>query len=172
MTVDGCSSNSGMEQVWEEYVAQTHIHRDVEGALKLMTEDAAILYLPVLTGARGKPQLRDFLSHDFMGRMPSDIRVTRRSTVVNEADEQLIEENLLLFTHSTVMPWMLPSLAPTQRRVELLVVHIVSFREEKIKSVRSYWDHEVLLQQLDSTVVPTHHHRSALDQLIEYTKST
>jgi len=52
------------------------------------------------------------------------------------------------FTHTQEMPWMLPGIAPTNRRVEVPLVAIVGFREGKVAFERVYWDQASVLKQI------------------------
>jgi carboxymethylenebutenolidase len=46
------------------------------------------------------------------------------------------------------MPWLLPDLAPTQRKITIDVVVIAQFRGDKLACERIYWDHASVLRQV------------------------
>jgi carboxymethylenebutenolidase len=46
------------------------------------------------------------------------------------------------------MPWILPGVPPTGRRVELAVVAVIEFRDGKIASEHIYWDQASVLVQV------------------------
>lgn len=46
------------------------------------------------------------------------------------------------------MDWMLPGIAPTLKRVEVAVVRIVQFRDDKLAHEHIYWDQASVLVQL------------------------
>jgi carboxymethylenebutenolidase len=52
------------------------------------------------------------------------------------------------FTHTVRMDWMLPGVAPTGKRVEIPLVAIVRFRDNKLAHEHIYWDQASLLVQL------------------------
>jgi carboxymethylenebutenolidase len=55
------------------------------------------------------------------------------------------------------MPFWLPDIAPTGRRVEIPVVVVMGFEDGKVASEHIYWDQASLLAQiglLDTTNVP------------------
>ena len=52
------------------------------------------------------------------------------------------------FTHDRDMPWLLPGVAPTHRRAEVLTVAVVGFERRLIRSQRIHWDHAMLARQL------------------------
>jgi carboxymethylenebutenolidase len=52
------------------------------------------------------------------------------------------------FTHTQEIPWMLPGIAPTNRRVEIPLVAIVRFRGDKLAHEHIYWDQASVLKQI------------------------
>jgi carboxymethylenebutenolidase len=46
------------------------------------------------------------------------------------------------------MPWMLPGVAPTNKRVEIPLVAIVRFRDGKLAHEHIYWDQASVLKQI------------------------
>lgn len=55
------------------------------------------------------------------------------------------------------MPWILPGVAPTNQKVEIVVVSIAGFRAGKVWNERVYWDQASVLFQvglLDPEEVP------------------
>ena len=59
-----------------------------------------------------------------------------------------MEELIYQFTHTIEMPWMLPGIAPTGRRVEVALVVLIDFVDGKISGERIYWDQATVLAQL------------------------
>ena len=43
-----------------------------------------------------------------------------------------VDEMIVSFTHTQEMPWMLPGIAPTHRRIEVPLAAIVRFREGRL----------------------------------------
>lgn len=125
-------------ELWESHTAHEFSTRDTEATLETMVEDAYVNHIPVLTGGNGKPALRAFYSQDFIPAMPPDTALTPISRTVG--DNQLVDEMIFSFTHTMEMPWMLPGVAPTGRRVEIPLVAIVRFRDGKIAHEHIYWD--------------------------------
>jgi carboxymethylenebutenolidase len=52
------------------------------------------------------------------------------------------------FTHDRELPWLLPGVAPTFRRAEVLAIAVVGFERTRIRSQRVLWDHATLAAQL------------------------
>jgi carboxymethylenebutenolidase len=139
-------SNSGLSELWQEHTAHEFSTKDTEATLATMVEDAYVNHVPVMTGGYGKEALRAFYSHDFIPRMPPDTTLTPVSRTVGT--DQLVDEMIFSFTHSQEMPWMLPGVAPTYKRVEIALVAIVKFRDGKLAHEHIYWDQASVLKQI------------------------
>jgi carboxymethylenebutenolidase len=59
-----------------------------------------------------------------------------------------VDEMIFSFTHTQEMPFMLPGIAPTYKRVEVPLVAIVHFRNGKLAHEHIYWDQASVLKQL------------------------
>jgi len=138
--------NPDLSALWEEHTAHEFSTRDTEATLATMVEDAYVNHIPVLTGGRGKAELRRFYSTDFIPKMPPDTKLTPVSRTVGQ--DQLVDEMIFSFTHSIEMPWMLPGVAPTNKRVEVPLVAIVHFRDGKLAHEHIYWDQASVLKQI------------------------
>ena len=72
-------------------------------------------------------------------------------------DDQLVEEMVISFTHTTPIDWLLPGIPPTGKKVEMAVTVIVGFKEGKISHEHIYCDQAGVLVQvglLDSSGLP------------------
>ena len=137
---------SDLARLWEEHTQHEFATRDTEATLATMVEDAYVNHIPVLTGGFGKRALRRFYSQDFIPSMPPDTKLTPISRTVGI--DQLVDEMVFSFTHTQEMPWMLPGIAPTNRRVEVPLVAIVRFRDGKLAHEHIYWDQASVLKQI------------------------
>jgi carboxymethylenebutenolidase len=133
-------------QLWEEHTKHEVATRDAEATLATMVNDAYVNHIPVMTGGSGKDALRHFYSRDFIPSMPADATLTRISRTVGE--DQIVDEMIFRFTHTLEMPWMLPGIAPTNRRVEVPLVAIGHFRDDKLAHEHIYWDQASVLKQI------------------------
>ena len=134
-----------LERLWAEHLKGEFETRDVEATLATMVEDAYVNHMPVNTGARGKEALRAFYRDDFIPSWPEDVQMTPVNRVVGTA--QLVDELHCEFTHSRPMPWFLPNVAPTHKRISMDFVVVVQFRGDKLACERIYWDHASVLRQ-------------------------
>jgi carboxymethylenebutenolidase len=138
--------SADLSKLWEEHTNHEFVTRDTEATLATMVEDAYVNHVPVMTGGAGKAALREFYSRHFIPSMPPDTQLTPISRTAGE--DQLVDEMIFSFTHTQEMPWMLPGVAPTNRRVEVALVAIVRFREGKLKHEHIYWDQASVLKQI------------------------
>jgi carboxymethylenebutenolidase len=135
-----------LQQLWEEHVRHEFATHNTEETLATMVEDAYVNHIPVLTGGVGKDELREFYSKRFIPQMPPDTEMTPVSRTIG--NDQLVDEMVFKFTHTSRMDWMLPGIAPTGKRVEVPLVAIVRFREGKLAHEHIYWDQASVLVQL------------------------
>jgi len=135
-----------LERLWAEHLAGEFTTKDVEATLATMVDDASVNHVPVNTGGRGKEQLRRFYRDDFIPSWPDDLQMTLTNRVV--AENQLVEELHLRFTHSRRMEWFLPGLPPTGKVVDIDLVVVVQFRGDKLAGERIYWDQATVLRQV------------------------
>jgi carboxymethylenebutenolidase len=63
-------------------------------------------------------------------------------------ESQLVEELAISFTHTTAIDWLLPSVAPTGKPVEIAVAVVVGFKDGKISHEHIYWDQASVLVQV------------------------
>ena len=56
-----------------------------------------------------------------------------------------MDELLFEFTHTVGMPWILPGVPPTGKRVRIPLVVVVKFEGAKLLAERIYWDQASLL---------------------------
>jgi carboxymethylenebutenolidase len=148
-------AQEALRRLWEEHVKYEFSTRNTEDTLATMVDDAYVNHIPVLTGGVGPDELREFYSKRFIPQMPPDTEMTPVSRTIGE--DQLVDEMVFKFTHSTRMDWMLPGVAPTGKRVEVPLVAIVRFRDGKLAHEHIYWDQASVLVQiglLDAAKLP------------------
>jgi carboxymethylenebutenolidase len=137
---------SSLTALWDQHLASEFTTRDTEATLATMVPDAYVNHIPVLTGGVGVDALREFYSKRFIPRMPADTTITPLSRTVG--DNQVVDEMIFQFTHTIEMDWMLPGVAPTNRRVEVPLVVIVHFRDGRLAHEHIYWDQASVLVQI------------------------
>ena len=146
-------TNCDLSAIWDRHTVDEFQTRDTEATLSTMVEDAYVNHVPVMTGGQGKDQLRRFYSHDFISKMPPDTALHSISRTVGA--NRLVDEMIFSFTHTIEMPWMLPGIAPTHKKVEIPLVAIVGFRDRLLSHEHIYWDQASVLKQIGLLSDPT-----------------
>ena len=140
------SSQQAMVATWEEHMRAEFELLNVDSTLATMVEEPYLVNIPTLVGGDDQKGVRDFYTNHMIGQFPADMAIVPVSRTVG--NDRLVEELVLKFTHTTKMDWMLPGVAPTGKKVEVPVVVIVGFKDDKIESERIYWDQSSVLVQL------------------------
>jgi carboxymethylenebutenolidase len=140
-------------RLWEDHVKHEFETRDTVATLETMVPDAYVNHVPVLTGGVGVDALRTFYSRDFISAMPPDTTIVPVSRTVG--DDQLVDEMIFSFTHTQPMPWMLPGIPPSNRKVQVPLVAIVRFRDDKLCHEHIYWDQASVLKQIGLLTDPS-----------------
>jgi carboxymethylenebutenolidase len=142
-------------QLFDQHVALEFQAKDVDATMSTMVENPTVIHVPVLTGGRSKGQLHNFYRDSFIPAWPDDTEVEQLSRTVGT--QRVVDELIIRFTHTVEMPFWLPGIAPTGRKVEIPLVVVMGFEEDKVASEHIYWDQASLLAQIgliDSTNFP------------------
>jgi hypothetical protein len=81
--------------------------------------------IPTLTGGIGADELKRFYSEYFTN--PPLMKITLLSRTIGT--DLVVDEMHIRFKHTQEMPWILPGVPPTDKKVEILVVSIVALKE-------------------------------------------
>lgn len=104
-----------------------------------------VTYFPTLTGGVGADELERFYDEFFLQDNPPSTRLTLLSRTIGA--DRIVDEVHITFKHTQEMPWILPGVPATGKRVEVLVVSIVTVRGGKVYSEHVYWDQASVLVQ-------------------------
>jgi carboxymethylenebutenolidase len=135
-----------LSSLFDAHVASEFAAKDAGATMETMTDDPTVIHVPVLTGGRGADELHAFYRDWFIPSWPDDVELVPLSRTVD--DERVVDEFIVRFTHSREMPYWLPGIAPTGRRVEVPHVVIMGFQNGKVAYEHIYWDQAGLLVQL------------------------
>ena len=136
-----------LEELWDQHLDATLVRRDLEGALRDLVDEPSVQHLPGMTGAVGRAAVERFFAVELLPHLPDDLTRDRVTRTVDRF--RLVDETTVSFTHDRELPWLLPGVAPTDRRAEVLTVTIVSFQRGRISAQRTLWDHATLAGQLE-----------------------
>jgi len=119
------------------------------------TRQPHVTYLPTLTGGIGAEELQQFYADYFLATNPPSTKLTLLSRTIGV--DRVVDELHLAFKHTQETPWILPGVPPTNKRVEIVLVSIVTLRGGKLCHEHVYWDQASVLMQvglLDPHLVP------------------
>jgi carboxymethylenebutenolidase len=143
---DEMSPTPDLGAVFDEHVANEFVAKDLDATMQTMTDDPYVWHVPPLTGASGAEAVRAFYGSQFIGHTPADAVLVPISRTV--AADRVIDEFVLEFTHDIELPWMLPGVAPTGRRVRIPTVVVMGFDGDKVAYGHIYWDQASVLVQI------------------------
>lgn len=131
---------------FDEHVASEFVAKSVDATMRTMISEPYVWHVPPLTGASGGEDVRRFYSSQFINHTPADAVLTPIARTVS--GDRVIDEFVLEFTHDIELPWMLPGVAPTGRRVRIPTVVVMGFLEDKVAYEHIYWDQASVLVQI------------------------
>lgn len=137
---------AAIEDVWERHTKSEFVDTDVEATMETMTDDPSVLHVATSVGARGRDSVRAFYRNHFIGHQASDMTLQPTSRTVTL--ECLVDEMTISFTHDTVIPWILPGVEPTGRRVTVPIVTVIGMRDGLVHTEHIYWDQATVLAQI------------------------
>ena len=123
-----------------------------------------VTYIPTLTGGIGADELQEFYSQ-YIGN-PKSLKLTLVSRTIGA--DRIVDEIHVRFKHTQEMPWILPGVPPTQKRVQILVVSVVTLRGGKLYHEHVYWDQASVLLQigaLDPNAIPESAKKLGIEKL-------
>ena len=156
--------------LWEAHCRHEFETRDVDATMATMVARPYVNHVPTMTGGvghdqvqidgrdlgRGSPvnvgeaigddQLKRFYKYHFIGGNPADTALKPISRTVGA--DQIVDEMLFSFTHTSEIDWMLPGVPPTGKRVEIPLIAIVRFEGDKVAHEHIYWDQASVLVQV------------------------
>jgi carboxymethylenebutenolidase len=141
--------------LWDAHVMHEFETRDVDATMATMVKEPYVNHIPTMTGGVGHKKLHHFYTNYFVHSNPPDMTSIPISRTVGAT--QVVDEALVSFTHSVEIPWMLPGIAPTGRRIEVALLSVVKFRGDKLWHEHIYWDQATVLAQLgliDQAILP------------------
>ncbi len=132
--------------LFDQHVALEFQAKDADATMETMVQRPTVIHVPVLTGGRDTEQLRTFYRDSFIPAWPEDTEVEQVSRTVGV--DRAVDELIIRFTHTVEMPFWLPGIEPTGRRVEIALVVVMGFDDDKVSSEHIYWDQASLLAQI------------------------
>jgi hypothetical protein len=144
-----------LEALWNTHMRLEFAEKDADKTMATMVAHPVLNCAPTMTGGIGHDQLRRFYADFFMPNIPPDMRIRLLSRTVGV--DRVVDEMFVSFTHTTEIPWMLPGVPPTNKRVEVVLVTVVCVRGGKLYHEHIHWDQATVLVQiglLDPKYIP------------------
>ena len=148
-------AQENMVKMWDLHLASEFQTKDLEATMATMTAEPSVNHVPVMTGGVGQTAVRHFYGTYFLPYHPLDTETIPVARTIGH--ERIVDQIIHQFTHTMEMPWILPGVPPTGKRVQIAVVAVVNFQDGKIASEHIYWDQASVLAQigfLDSGELP------------------
>ena len=139
-------SQQAMVDLFQKHV-QAELDGDLETTMATMTDSPHLNHVPTMMGGVGREGVRAFYRDHLVGKFfPPDVKMVAISRTVGES--QIVEEMVISFTHTTVIDWMLPGVAPTGKPVEAAFAVVVGVKDGKVSHEHIYWDQASVLVQI------------------------
>jgi len=109
-----------------------------------------------LTGGIGGEELQRFYGEFFFSGAPdpkkrqqqqSSLALTTTLLSRTASTDRVVDELHVSLRHRVEVPWLLPGIPPTGRKVEVILVSIMALRGGKLVSEHVYWDQASVLLQ-------------------------
>jgi len=135
-----------MVAVFEKHVG-AELAGDLDATMATMSDAPHLNHVPTMAGGVGQSGVRNFYRDHLVGKFfPPDVKMVSVSRTVGQ--DQVVDELFISFTHTTVIDWLLPGVAPTGKAVEMAVAVIVGFQGDRISHEHIYWDQAGVLVQI------------------------
>ena len=135
-----------LSSAWDQHLASEFGAKNADEAVATMTAQSYVNMIPLMVGARGRDEVREFYANHFLSQIPPDMEIVPVSRTIGQG--QVVDEVIMRFTHSIRMDWLLPGIPPTAKHVELPLVAIIQFDGDKIAHEHIYWDQASVLVQI------------------------
>ena len=135
-----------LSALWDKHCEYEFGTRNVDDTMATMVAQPYVNHIPTMTGGVGYTELYRFYTHHFVHGNPPDMALAPISRTIGA--NQVVDEFILSFTHTTEIDWLLPGIAPTGRKVEIPMLGVIRFRGDKLCHEHIYWDQASVLVQV------------------------
>lgn len=148
-------AQQAMIQLLQEHM-DAELAGDLETTMSTMSAEPHLNHVPTMAGGVGADGVRAFYRDHLVGQFfCPDVQFQSVSRTVGA--DTIVEEIFISFTHTTMVAFVLPGVAPTGRKIEMAAVVVVGFDGNRISHEHIYWDQASVLVQaglLDPTGLP------------------
>ncbi|WP_299494771.1 hypothetical protein [uncultured Shewanella sp.] len=157
--------------IFDEHMAAEFDHKNINDTMATMSEDPYVINIPTLRGGDNYQAVKHFYNTEFIGQFPDDMDIEVISKSFNT--DLLVTELVMSLTHDREIPWLLPNISPSYKKISFFTIVIVNFKDEKVDSERIYWDQGSVLAQvglIDEKKLPVNG-QACVHKLLELVKS-
>ncbi|MCL1125577.1 ester cyclase [Shewanella surugensis] len=159
--------------IFEEHMAAEFEQKSIHDTMATMDNNPYVINIPTLRGGDNYHDVREFYEKEFIGHFPDDMKIEVISKSFNT--DLLVTELVMSLSHDQEIPWLLPNVAPTNKKIAFftIVIVIVNFKDGKVASERIYWDQASVLAQvglIDEEKLPVNG-QGCVHKLLELVKS-
>ena len=144
-----------LEAIWDGHTRLEFEEKNADKTMATMVGQPYVNHGPTMTGGIGRDELRRFYAEFFIPGNPPSLKIRLLSRTVGA--DRVVDEMLVKFTHTTEIPWMLPGIPPTEKKVEVVLVSVVCIRGGKLYHEHIHWDQATVLVQIgliDPNLIP------------------
>src|SRR3954464_6074724 len=106
-----------MVALFEKHVG-AELEGDLDTTMATMSDDPHLNHVPTMAGGVGQSGVKAFYRDHLVGKLfPPDVKMT--SALRTAGEDQVVDEMVISFTHTTIVDWLLPEVAPTGKPVEM-----------------------------------------------------
>jgi len=135
-----------MLAVLEKHIA-AEMQGDMDTTMSTMSANPHLLNVPNMIGGDGYEGVKQFYANHLVGKFfPPDVKFETVSITVGRT--RVVQELVISFTHTVELEWMIPKIAPTNKKVEIAFVVVAGIENLKLTHEHIYWDQASVLLQL------------------------
>jgi carboxymethylenebutenolidase len=135
-----------LNDLWDEHLRTEFDAHSADEALATMVENPHVNAVPVVMGGNGKEGVHQFYAEYFLAQIPPDTEMVPVLRTIGQG--RLVDEMVFRFTHSIQMDWILRGVRPTGKRVEIAMLVVVQFDDDRLAHEHVYWDQASVLVQV------------------------
>lgn len=135
-------------------IVNASVRGNIDKVMKHLDDYGHVINAPSLVGGVGAEDLESFYRTFFHPLPPSYTSKLLSRTI---GADRVVDELFISFKHSQPVPWLLPGVPASGKKIELVIVSIVCIHGARMESEHVYWDQASLLTQiglLDPKMVP------------------
>lgn len=156
MTAQSETHYSDLQQArianWEQHGYAEFALNSADAAIATMNDNPYILAVPLGQLIQGRQAVFEFYRDHFLCNIPDFIELEPLNRVIGE--DMLVDSFIFRFDHDRELPWKIPGVPATGKRVEIPMTVFVGFDGDRIAYEHLFWDHAQVLTQIGVLDVP------------------